>query len=54
VNHTKVMVEGDLGSEEVRDRSPMPHAVMVHKVMLQPKGPFENIHRRRHDFEVRA
>ena len=34
VNHTQVVVEGRLSDQQVRDRSAMPHAVVVREVLL--------------------
>ncbi len=37
VNHAQTVVESGLGDEEVGDRGPMPHAVVMREVVLKAK-----------------
>jgi hypothetical protein len=54
VNHAKAMMQRSFGDEQVRDRRPMPHAVMVRKVSLKPKGAFQDVSRSSDDVEART
>ena len=43
VNDPQPMVEGGLCDEEVRDGDPVPHAMTMGKVALEPQRPVENV-----------
>jgi hypothetical protein len=54
VDHAHAMVERGLGDEEIGDRRPVPHAVVVREVLLEPQCPIENVVRWGHDLKVRV
>jgi hypothetical protein len=37
MNHAQTVVESGLGDEEVSDRGPMPHAMVMREVVLEAK-----------------
>jgi len=39
MNHAQIVVESGLGDEEVGDRGPMPHSVVMREVVLKAKRP---------------
>lgn len=45
VDHPHAMVKCSLGDEEIGDRGPVPHAVMMREVLLEPKCSREDIFR---------
>ena len=53
MNHTETVMQGSFSDEQVGDRGAMPHAVVVSKVSLQPKGPIEQVRGSGDDIEVR-
>jgi hypothetical protein len=41
MNHAQIVVESRLGDEEVGDRGPMPHSVVMREVVLKAKRPVQ-------------